>query len=52
MNSLKPSQWAEIVLALGLAIYFVYFHLRSFGDVSFLGAILLLEIIVIGLLEL
>jgi Lipid A core - O-antigen ligase and related enzymes len=49
MNSLKPWQWAGILLALGLAIYFVYFHLQSFGDVSFLGAILLLEIIVIGL---
>jgi O-antigen ligase len=49
MNSLKPWQWAGIALGLCLAVYLLYFHLQSFGDVSFLGGIVLLEIIIIGL---
>jgi O-antigen ligase len=46
MNSVKPLQWASIGLGLALALYFVYSHLSYFGNVSFLGAILLLEVIV------
>jgi O-antigen ligase len=49
MNSLKPSHWVGIVLGLGLILYFIYFHLQSFGDLSFLGAILMLEIIIASL---
>ncbi len=49
MNSLKPLQWAGIALGSGLALYFVYRHLQYFGDVTFLGEILLLEVIVIAL---
>jgi O-antigen ligase len=46
MNSLKPLHWAGIILGSSLALYFVYFHLQYFGDVPFLGGILLLEIII------
>ncbi|MFZ0799684.1 MAG: O-antigen ligase family protein [Terriglobales bacterium] len=46
MNSLKPLQWAGIVLGLSLVLYFIYHHLQYFRDVSLLGGILLLEIIV------
>jgi O-antigen ligase len=46
MNSVKPLQWAGIALGLSLALYLVYAHLQYFGDVSFLGGILLLEIII------
>jgi O-antigen ligase len=46
MNSLKPLQWAGILLGFGLALYFVYSHLQYFGDVSFLGGILLLEVLI------
>lgn len=46
MNSLKPLQWAGILLGFSLAVYLLYTHLQYFGDVSFLGGILLLEIIV------
>ena len=49
MNSLKPLQWAGVVLGLCLALYFLYFHLQYFGDISFLGAVLVLEIIIAGL---
>ena len=49
MSSLKPLQWAGLVLGLGLALYFVYTHVAFFGDVSFLGGILMLEVIVITL---
>ena len=49
MNSVKPLQWTGIVLGLGLALYFIYFHLQYFGNVSFLGGILLLEVIVASL---
>src|ERR1700687_3074380 len=46
MNSLKPLQWAGIALVLSLGLYLIYAHLQYFGDVSFLGGILLLEIII------
>ena len=46
MNSAKPLQWAGIALGATLALYLVYTHLQYFSDVSFLGGILLLEIII------
>src|ERR1700719_3646321 len=49
MNSVEPLQWAGIVLGLGLVLYLIYSHLQYFHDVSFLGGILLLEIIIASL---
>jgi len=49
MNSVKPLQWAGILLGLIVAVYFTYRHLHYFGDISFLGGILLLEIIIASL---
>ncbi len=46
MNDLKPLSWAAIVFAVIAGLYLLYSHLQYFGDVSFLGAILLLEIII------
>jgi O-antigen ligase len=46
MNSLRPLQWAGIALGFSLALYLVYTHVQYFGDVSFLGGIVLLEIII------
>ena len=49
MNSVKPLQWGGMVLGLSLALYFVYSHLQYFSNISLLGGILLLEIIVASL---
>jgi O-antigen ligase len=49
MNSVKPLQWAAIVLGLGLALYLVYSHLQYFRDVSLLGGVLFLEVIIASL---
>src|SRR6266852_9719593 len=49
MDSVKPLQLAAIVLGLGLVLYLIYSHLQYFRDVSFLGGILLLEIIIASL---
>ncbi len=49
MNSVKPLQWAGIVLGLSLVLYLLYSHLQYFGNVSFLSGILLLEIIIVSL---
>jgi O-antigen ligase len=46
MNSLKPLHWAGIALGLVLALYFVYSHLHYFGNISFLGGILLIEVLI------
>src|SRR3981081_2589698 len=46
MNAVKPLQWAGIVLGLSLVLYLIYSHLQYFRDVSFLGGILLLEVII------
>ena len=46
MNSVKPLQWVAIGLGLILAIYFAYSHLYYFGNITFLGGIVLLEILV------
>src|SRR5580700_6476202 len=49
MDILKPWQWAGVVIGTVLTLYFIFFHLQQFGDVSFLGAILLLEVIIASL---
>jgi O-antigen ligase len=49
MNSWKPLQWVSIVLGLSFALYFIYSHLQYFGNVSFLGAILVLEMLIASL---
>jgi len=46
---MKPLHWAGIGLGSILALYFVYSHLQYFGEISFLGGILLLEVIIAGL---
>jgi O-antigen ligase len=46
MNSMKALQWAGIVLGPGLALYLFYPHyLQYFSNITFLGGVLLLEII-------
>src|SRR6202158_1317304 len=49
MKSVKPLQWVGIVLGLSLVLYLIYSHLQYFRDVSLLGGILLLEIIIASL---
>ncbi len=49
MTDLKPIHWAGIGVGLTLLLYFIYHHLQYFGDISFLGGILLLEILIAGL---
>jgi len=49
MNSLKPLQWAGVVTGFALLLYLFYFHMQYFVNFSFLGGILLLEVIVVGL---
>ncbi len=49
MSSAKWLRWAGIGLGLILALYFVYSHLQYFGNISFLGGILLLEVLIAGL---
>ncbi|HUB01693.1 MAG TPA: O-antigen ligase family protein [Terriglobales bacterium] len=46
MNGMKPSQWLALAGVVAFALYALYTHLQYFGNVSFLGAILLLEIII------
>jgi O-antigen ligase len=49
MNSAKFLQWAGIVLGSSLALFFVYHYLQYFGDISFLGGILVLEVVIVSL---
>lgn len=49
MDSVKPLAWVAMGLGLVLSLYFVYAHLQYFGDVSFLGGILLLEVVIVSL---
>jgi len=49
MNSTKLPRVAGIVLGLSLLLYFTYAHLQYFGNMSFLGGILLLEVLIVGL---
>lgn len=46
MKSIKPVHWAAIGGVVVLSLYFLYSHLPYFGDVSFLGGILMVEVIV------
>ena len=49
MSVLKPWQWTGLCLGISFGLYFVFFHLQSFRDMSFLGAILAIEIIIVSL---
>lgn len=46
MHGMKPSQWAALIGIVVLVLYALYRHLDYFGNTSYLGAILLLEIII------
>jgi len=46
MNSLKPLQWVAVAAVSFAALYLLYTHLPLFGDMTFLGGILLLEVII------
>ena len=48
-DRLKPWHWVGLALGAGLFFYAVVTHLQSFGSISFLGAILLLEIVIASL---
>lgn len=49
MNSLKRWQWAGIALGVAFVFFAVYSHLQYFSSISFLGTILLIEIIIASL---
>ena len=49
MNTSKLLPWLGITAGLGVALYFLYSHLQIFGNVSFLGGILVIEIIIASL---
>ncbi len=49
MNSMKLASWAGLALGVAFVLYGVYSHLQYFRDVSFLGGILLIEIIIASL---
>jgi len=46
VSGMKPMQWLALAVGVVVTLYAVYTHLQYFGNVSFLGAILLLEIII------
>jgi len=48
-DRVKPWQWAGIVIGALLFFYAVLSHLHYFGSISFLGAILLIEIVIASL---
>ncbi len=49
MNSLKSWQWAGIALGSCLALYLAYSNLQYFSDITVLGGILAMEVIIAGL---
>jgi O-antigen ligase len=49
MNARKLAQWAGLAAGVTFVLYVVYSHLQYFRDVSFLGGILLIEIIIASL---
>jgi O-antigen ligase len=49
MKSLKIQHWIGIGIGFVLIAYLLHFHLQSFGDVSLLGAIVGVEIVVAAL---
>jgi O-antigen ligase len=48
-DRVKPWQWAGIVIVALLFFYAILSHLHYFGSISFLGAILLIEIVIASL---
>ena len=48
MNSGKPLPWAGILMGVGvvLILYFFFEHLSYFGNVSLLGGVLMLEVVI------
>ena len=46
---MKAQHWVGVGLGICLALYLVYTHLQFFGDLSFLGGILLLEVLIVCL---
>ena len=46
MNSGGPLKWVGIVLGLSTGLFLVFHYLDYFGDVTFLGGVLLLEVII------
>jgi O-antigen ligase len=49
MNSVKPWQWAGVALGSCLALYLAYTRLGYFSDITVLGGILALEVIIASL---
>jgi len=49
MNTRKLAQWGGLAVGVAFVLYAVYSHLQYFRDVSFLGGILLIEIIIASL---
>ncbi len=49
MNAMKPSQWAALAVGVAFILYAIYSHFQYFGNFSFLGSILLVEIIIVSL---
>jgi O-antigen ligase len=48
-DRIKPLQWAGVVLGALLFSYAILSHLSYFGSISFLGAVLLIEIVIASL---
>ncbi|MGA2353597.1 MAG: O-antigen ligase family protein [Terriglobales bacterium] len=46
MRDLKPLSWVGIILGVGIVLYFSYSHFQYFGNVSLLGGIMLLELMI------
>lgn len=49
MNSLKTSQALAVAAGVAFFLYLIYTHLQYFGNISFLGGALLIEIIIASL---
>jgi O-antigen ligase len=49
MNAMKPAYWAGLALAVAFVLWAVYSHLQYFRDLSFLGGILLIEVVIASL---
>jgi O-antigen ligase len=46
MKSMKPLHWIGIVAGVVLALFFLFTRLQYFGDITFLGGIFLLEVVI------
>ncbi|MFZ0478921.1 MAG: O-antigen ligase family protein [Terriglobales bacterium] len=49
MNSMKVLQWAGVAAGVAFVLYVVYHHLQYFGNISFLGSVVLIEIVIASL---